>query len=250
MLGLIFCFFTFAAACSTNLRNAGISSNITSSLENRVELLEQIIFASLEKQEKSVKVAIDEHEKRVRNLKVELNEIRTDPVEDAKTCDSDDENLKIDSLERQSQLRLFEKNTFVSKNKRDVRPYLATCAFNGLWKPDPGDELTIVTFERKTLDANNCDQPSGACGILDPETGVFTAITTGLYVVTFSGIASPYSSDFYVEAFPYHNGVEVPESRWLTFAAKASELQNYLFEQGSRTVVSIGEYENVVDGNK
>ena len=84
MLGLIFCFFTFAAACSTNLRNATISSNITSSLENRVELLEQIIFASLEKQEKSVKVAIDEHEKRVRNLKVELNEIRTDPVEDAK----------------------------------------------------------------------------------------------------------------------------------------------------------------------
>ena len=84
MLGLIFCLFTFAAACSTNLRNATISSNITSSLENRVELLEQIIFASLEKQEKSVKVAIDEHEKRVRNLKVELNEIRTDPVEDAK----------------------------------------------------------------------------------------------------------------------------------------------------------------------
>ena len=110
---------------------------------------EKNIFASLEKQEKSVKVAIEAHEKRAGNLKAELNEITTDPVEDAKTCDIDDENLKIDSLERQSQSRLFEKNTFVSENKGDVMLYRSTCAFSGLWKHDPrclsGDIVDLLT---------------------------------------------------------------------------------------------------------
>ena len=45
------------------------------------------------------------------------------------------------------------------------------------------------------------------------ETGVFTTITSGYYIVTFSSTVSVLAGD-YTEMYLHHNGVQLEESRY------------------------------------
>ena len=66
------------------------------------------------------------------------------------------------------------------------------------------------------------------------ETGVFTAITSGYYIVTFSAFVAVHQGET-TSMVLYHNGVKVEESEFFT-----SMQGGFLtIDQGSRTVVNI-----------
>ena len=69
------------------------------------------------------------------------------------------------------------------------------------------------------------------------ETGVFTASTSGYYIITFSTIAIV-SSGGEIIMWLYHNGVTVEESEFQT-RMEVGDGGNYIYDQGSRTAVSI-----------
>ena len=66
------------------------------------------------------------------------------------------------------------------------------------------------------------------------ETGIFTAITSGYYTITFSARADVFP-DEYSFMYIFHNGAKVSESQWETYLGGAS--YGYMADQGSRTVV-------------
>ena len=66
------------------------------------------------------------------------------------------------------------------------------------------------------------------------ETGIFTAITSGYYTITFSARADVHP-DKYSIMHLYHNGAKVKESMWETYLSGVTF--NYMADQGSRTVV-------------
>jgi len=67
------------------------------------------------------------------------------------------------------------------------------------------------------------------------ETGVFTTVTSGYYIVTYSAsvlIRAGESTYMYL----YHNGVEVEES-WFWTSMYLGSGDAYIADQGSRTVI-------------
>ena len=69
------------------------------------------------------------------------------------------------------------------------------------------------------------------------ETGVFTTITSGYYIITFSGSVNAEPGDF-TQMYLYHNGVSVEESLYVTNMGLGGG-RDFFSDQGSKTVVSI-----------
>merc|ERR1711990_1148247 len=109
-------------------------------------------------------------------------------------------------------------------------PYLMVCAFQNDWRsPD-----SVVPYDRITTEYNNANQPGGGDGSMDIKTGVFTVITSGYYVITYSASARVRpgeATDMYIN----RNGELIEESRWLTMMASDGSAA-YIDDQGSRTV--------------
>ena len=78
-------------------------------------------------------------------------------------------------------------------------PYEMVCAYCNYcnWEND------IVSYDNITVELNNSDQEGGADGTMNIETGVFTAVTSGYYIVTFSAYAK-------VRIFSY-TGMSLPQ---------------------------------------
>ena len=121
--------------------------------------------------------------------------------------------------------------TAVEQGLRDL-PFEMVCAFKQNWY----ETSSIVNYDRITVEFNNSDRPGGADGSMNIETGVFTTVTSGHYIVTFSGTAVVDAGEF-TDMFLYHNGVKLDESRWYTKMLAGSGDDN-IRDQGSRTVVS------------
>ena len=83
------------------------------------------------------------------------------------------------------------------------------------------------------MEFNNSDRPGGADGSMNIETGVFTTVTSGYYIVTFSGHVTVHAGEYTV-MYLYHNGIKVYESQFETYSGG-----DFIQDQGSRTVVSI-----------
>ena len=90
-----------------------------------------------------------------------------------------------------------------------------------------------MSYDRISVEFNNSDRPGGAAGSMNIETGVFTTVTSGYYIITVSAIAAVHAG-FYSDLFLYHNGVPVQESQFATSLSGGE----FIYEQGSRTVVS------------
>ena len=114
---------------------------------------------------------------------------------------------------------------------RDL-PFEMVCAFKEFW-----DIAGIVNYDRITVEFNNSDRPGGADGTVNIETGVFTTVTSGYYIITFSTIGIV-SSGGEIAMWLYHNGVKVEESLFQT-RMEVGDSGNYIYDQGSRTAVSI-----------
>ena len=69
------------------------------------------------------------------------------------------------------------------------------------------------------------------------ETGIFTTVTSGYYIVTYSAHVAVHAGE-YTDMWLYHNGVKLEESLFDT-EMKVGSGDDYIREQGSRTVVNI-----------
>merc|ERR1711990_499048 len=118
----------------------------------------------------------------------------------------------------------------VEQGLRDL-PFEMVCAYQDEWT----ESNSIVAYDRISVEFNNNDRPGGADGTMNIDTGVFTTVTSGYYIVTFSGF-----TDVHVEEttsmYLYHNGVQVEESLFQTRMGVGGS-GNYMFDQGSRTVI-------------
>ena len=85
-----------------------------------------------------------------------------------------------------------------------------------------------------TVEFNNSDRPGGGDGSLNIKTGIFTTVTSGYYVITFSSNVIVYSGE-HTGMYLYHNGVSVTESFYET---RLDVGNGHIIDQGSRTVVS------------
>ena len=117
--------------------------------------------------------------------------------------------------------------TAVEQGLRDL-PYEMVCAYrSSLFEAN-----SIVTYDQITVEASNSNQPGGSMNI---ETGVFTAVTSGYYIITYSGFVLVLGGEWTV-MYLFHNGAQVLESRSETF--NIEESGDAIRDQGSRTVVS------------
>ena len=72
--------------------------------------------------------------------------------------------------------------------------------------------------------------------MMDITTGVFTAITSGHYIITYSASADLVpGKSIYISI--YHNGNPVREGSWWSFLGAEGGI-SHMVDQGSRTVVS------------
>ena len=70
------------------------------------------------------------------------------------------------------------------------------------------------------------------------ETGVFTTVTSGHYIVTYSASADVHAGgSIYMHL--YQNGIKLEESKSHTGMEHPENGDNFIFEQASRTVVSV-----------
>merc|ERR1712130_348820 len=118
----------------------------------------------------------------------------------------------------------------VEQRLRDL-PFEMVCAFQDVWS----SANSIVSYDQISLEFNNSDRPGGADGSMNIETGVFTTVTSGYYIVTFGGTVYVHSGEFTV-MYLYHNGVQLEESEFHTRMQVGSG-DDYITDQGSRTVI-------------
>ena len=67
------------------------------------------------------------------------------------------------------------------------------------------------------------------------ETGVFTTVTSGFYIVTYSAYVRVQAGES-THMYLYQNGLQLEESRFLSVLRVGSG-SDYIEDQGSRTVV-------------
>ena len=124
--------------------------------------------------------------------------------------------------------------TAVEEGLRDL-PFEMVCAFK-----EVQEDTGVVGYNRITTEFNNSDRPGGADGTMNIETGVFTTVTSGYYIVTFSGYVWVHPGED-TQMYLYHNGDRVVESKFETsmHVGIVGSAIEYIIDQGSRTVVSI-----------
>ena len=120
----------------------------------------------------------------------------------------------------------------VEQGLRDL-PYEMVCAYQDYWGNWEND---TVSYDQITVEFNNSDQQGGADGTMNIETGVFTTVTSGYYIITFSAYAKVKIFSGTVMSL-YHNGVEVEESGYQMFLWAGGSAEDFIWDQGSRSVV-------------
>jgi|ERR1712192_41579 len=119
--------------------------------------------------------------------------------------------------------------TAVEQGLRNL-PFEMVCAYRELW-----ETKGVVNYDNITVEFNNSDRPGGADGTMNIETGVFTTITSGYYIITFSGFVQVQAGEW-TNMYLYHNEIRLEESHFGTSMHVGSG-QDWIRDQGSRTVI-------------
>jgi len=120
--------------------------------------------------------------------------------------------------------------TAVEQGLRDL-PFEMVCAYKGEWSAANG----AISYDRTTVEFNDSDRPGGADGSMNIETGVFTAVSSGYYIVTYSGKVRVHPGE-YTYMYLYHNEVQVQESIFVTYG-DVGDSGSYIRDNGSRTMI-------------
>ena len=100
--------------------------------------------------------------------------------------------------------------TAVEQGLRDL-PFEMVCVSQDRWY----ETNSVISYNRVTVEASNSNQPGGSMNI---ETGVFTAVTSGYYISTFSCIPQVTTgAGDSTQMWLYHNEARVTESRCETY---------------------------------
>merc|ERR1711970_584664 len=106
------------------------------------------------------------------------------------------------------------------------------CAYQYKWV----GSYSVVNYDRITVEFNNSNQPGGGDGSMNIETGVFTTITSGYYIVTFSGYVYARPGQWTV-MYLYLNGIRVFESVFENLLTLGDSGDDLIKNQVSRTVI-------------
>ena len=194
-------------------------------LEERIQnVVDQAVKVKVEESIQEARDAFQWVERKLTREKAELeDEVRRVSTEIAILKAELEEEIarrcKIEVMEQQE-------NLITNNVKKASTTYGVVCVYKLLW--DAANSL--VTYDRITsgFDSN------GYGLTVFPESGSFTIITSGYYMITFSGHANVHPGQTN-EMFLFHNDQRVEESRWVTMGAYSG---SYMIDQGSRTLVS------------
>jgi len=155
------------------------------------------------------------------------------------------ENQEIASLKKQVteiESKVEEVASLKSEMRADVKeevdkglrnlPFEMVCAYKG-----STGTVGVINYDRITMEFNNSNRPGGADGRMNIETGVFTTVTSGYYIVTYSATVDVLHGE-YTSMYLHHNGAAVEESMFRS-SMYVGTGDNYIGDQGSRTVVNI-----------
>merc|ERR1711971_351846 len=175
-------------------------------------------FEELEKKLETKNVDVENLQEQLKEMKVQLDEVILNTRNNQMECKAE--------VKKEVEQVL---PTAVERGLRDL-PYEMVCAYrSALFEAN-----SIVSYDRITVEANNSNQPGGADGTMNIETGVFTTVTSGYYIITYSGNISVLPGEWTVMNL-YHNGARVLETRVETFNIEDSG--DNIRDHGSRTVI-------------
>merc|ERR1711971_290337 len=120
-------------------------------------------------------------------------------------------------------------------------PYEMVCADARI----SSEANSVITYDRITVEFNNSNQPGGADGTMNIETGVFTTVTSGYYIITYSCSIKVQPGEE-TEVYVWHNGRLVGESRSVTVML-VGDSGDFITEQASKTVTLHLEAGDTVD---
>jgi len=210
---------------------------IVEELEKKLET-KNVNVENHQKQLKEMEVQFESKvEEEVVSLKSEMTELQNQLKEvKAEKKNQNQETAKSLKSEVENQLKAEVKKELdkvlpaaVEQGLRDM-PFEMVCAYKYNW-----DTLGVVNYDQISEEFNNSNRPGGADGLMNIETGVFTALTSGYYIITFSAHVQVHAGESTV-MWLHHNGVQVEESQFVT-SMKAGSGDNYIIDQGSRTVI-------------
>ena len=194
--------------------------------------------ADLEKKLETMNAEMEKLQKRVKEGEVQIGDINEGSASLKKQVRDVESKLEeISSLksDMRAEVKKEVDNVLpeaVEQGLRDL-PFEMVCALK-IVEEDTG---VVVGYNRITEEFNNSERPGGADGTMNIETGVFTTITSGHYIITFSGFVDVHPGQV-TEMWLHHNGVKVEESEFQT-SMHVGASGDYIWNQGSRTVVSI-----------
>merc|ERR1719209_1872154 len=210
-------------------------SSCVSSRETARDDLEDRMYKSEKLDGKEDKIEELENKLEVKNVEVEKlqNQVKELKVQcghsDKKAADLEKQfakmEIKVEEMMLKKQEAAFLKSEVRSEIKKELDkvlptaveeglkdlPYEMVCAYKGTWT----EENSIVSYDKITVEFNNSDQPGGGDGSMNIETGIFTTVTSGYYIITFSGSVGVHAKE-YTGMWLNHNGVQLWESRFVT----------------------------------
>ena len=192
-------------------------------MEERIQnVVDQAVKVKVEESIQEAREAFQGVERKLMREKAELeDEVRRVSTEIAMLKGELEEEIA-----RRCKIEVQQENLITSNVKMASTTYGVVCVYKLLW--DAANSL--VTYDRITSGFNS----NGYGLTVFPESGSFTIITSGYYMITFSGHANVHPGQTN-EMFLYHNDQRVEESRWVTMGDYSG---SYIIDQGSRTLVS------------
>jgi len=110
------------------------------------------------------------------------------------------------------------------------QPEVMVCSYRLSWT-----NIGTISYSKILTQFDNCDQPGGGCSSMDISTGIFTAITPGMYSVTFSGRSVLYEGlRDKITLHLHHNGRQVTVSLWQSYCGEGCGRIN---DQASRNLL-------------
>merc|ERR1712233_285548 len=203
----------------------------------RMEISWKTEKANLEKKLEAKNTEVEDLQKRMKKGEEEMKEAEVqfeNRVEEEVASLKSELRMEIADFQNQCQAEVkseVEKvlPTAVEQGLRDL-PFEMVCAYQDKWYHASN---SIIAYDRITVEFNNSDRPGGADGSMNIETGVFTTVTSGFYIVTFSATVVVYEGQ-YTTMYLHRNGAQVDESYYHTSKRSGS---GYIIEQGSKTVI-------------
>ena len=194
----------------------------------RMEISWKAENAHLENKLEAKNVEVENLQEQLKEVKVQFTEIESRMEEVMLSTQKKNENTVEEVASLKSEMRAEVKKE-VDKGLRDL-PFEMVCAFKHRWE----EAESVITFDQITVEVDNSNKPGGGDGTMNIETGVFTTVTSGYYIVTYSANVNVLPGE-YTNMWLYHNGVAQEASCSWTVERGG----DFIDDQSSRTLVSI-----------